>query len=241
MLAKFGSHQQEDWDTHLPYLFCAYRCTPHESTGCSPNLLMFGREITLPIDLMYDADPTSTTPCPVEYVEWIRQAAQENFERVRDCLERSAQRQKRNYDKGAVQRHFAVGDWVLRFYPPNLNKSKLNPKYIGPYLVTAKLSEVTYRVQRSRHSNPLVLHADHLKRFHSESLPASWLPKVDKIADNTRDQANQTCFGDGDTDTETSEDEATSPGLDTALPLPVDLPRRSSRIRRPPARFGWDE
>nr|KAG5703226.1 hypothetical protein BaRGS_034137 [Batillaria attramentaria] len=195
MLAKFCSHQQEDWDTHLPYLFCAYRCTPHESTGCSPNLLMFGREITLPIDLMYDADPTSTTPCPVEYVEWIRQAAQENFERVRDCLERSAQRQKRNYDKGAVQRHFAVGDWVLRFYPPNLSKSKLNPKYIGPYLVTAKLSEVTYRVQRSRHSNPLVLHADHLKRFHSESLPASWLPKVDKIADNTRDQANQTCFG----------------------------------------------
>nr|KAG5694066.1 hypothetical protein BaRGS_025645 [Batillaria attramentaria] len=85
MLAKFCSHQQEDWDTHLPYLFCAYR-----------------------------------------------QAAQENFERVRDCLERSAQRQKRNYDKGAVQRHFAVGDWVLRFYPPNLNKSKLNPKYIGP-------------------------------------------------------------------------------------------------------------
>nr|KAG5693009.1 hypothetical protein BaRGS_005633 [Batillaria attramentaria] len=59
-------------------------------------------------------------------------AAQENFERVRDCLERSAQRQKRNYDKGAVQRHFAVGDWVLRFYPPNLSKSKLNPKYIGP-------------------------------------------------------------------------------------------------------------
>nr|KAG5704708.1 hypothetical protein BaRGS_005164 [Batillaria attramentaria] len=84
MLAKFGSHQQEDWDTHLPYLFCAYR------------------------------------------------QRQENFERVRDCLERSAQRQKRNYDKGAVQRHFAVGDWVLRFYPPNLSKSKLNPKYIGP-------------------------------------------------------------------------------------------------------------
>ena len=42
-----------DWDEHLPYVMLAYRSTVQESTKCTPNLLMFGREVRLPVDLMY--------------------------------------------------------------------------------------------------------------------------------------------------------------------------------------------
>ena len=39
--AKVGDNQR-DWDTHLPYLLIAYRSAEHETTGCTPNALMFG-------------------------------------------------------------------------------------------------------------------------------------------------------------------------------------------------------
>nr|KAG5693550.1 hypothetical protein BaRGS_011675 [Batillaria attramentaria] len=243
MLSKFCSEHPENWDDFLPYLLCAYRCTPHDSTGCSPNLLMFGKEITLPVDLVYGIDPEPTTPpCPVEYVEWIRDAALEAFQTAKDNLQKNAARQKRNYDRGAAQRQFAVGDWVLRLYPPNMSKSKLNPKYIGPYLITAKLSEVTYRIQRTSKSAPIPVHADHLKRFFSEKLPDSWLPSDDPLA-RTREQSVQTVDTEGEPETadDATTDNSSSSDSASCIPeIPEEIPRRSRRIRRPPARFGWD-
>ena len=70
MLSKLCAERGSDWDDHLAYALCAYLCTPHASTGCSPNLLMFGREISMPVDLVYGVDCISSNPtCPVEYVE----------------------------------------------------------------------------------------------------------------------------------------------------------------------------
>ena len=52
-LSKFADHNQRDWDLHLPFLVMAYRSADHDSTGCSPSKMMLGREIKLPIDLMF--------------------------------------------------------------------------------------------------------------------------------------------------------------------------------------------
>ena len=51
-LAKFVDyHHQRDWDEHIPYLMLAYRSAIHESTGCTPAKVMFGRDLRLPVDL----------------------------------------------------------------------------------------------------------------------------------------------------------------------------------------------
>ena len=44
---------QTDWDMYLPMLMMAYPTAVQESTRCSPARLMFGRELKLPIDLLY--------------------------------------------------------------------------------------------------------------------------------------------------------------------------------------------
>ena len=53
MLSKFVQENQRNWDQLLPLLSMAYRWAIHERTGSTPNELMFGREVRLPVDLMF--------------------------------------------------------------------------------------------------------------------------------------------------------------------------------------------
>ena len=53
MVEKFVDHNKRNWDTHLDLLLAAYRLTVHPATGYSPNMLMFGRELNIPSDILY--------------------------------------------------------------------------------------------------------------------------------------------------------------------------------------------
>jgi len=54
MLSAYVQENQRDWDAHLPYVMMAYRSSEHETTGMSPNMLMFGHEVSTPLDLMFE-------------------------------------------------------------------------------------------------------------------------------------------------------------------------------------------
>lgn len=100
MLSTFAKDNQKNWDDHLPYLLMAYRATEHKSTHCSPNLLMLGREIKCPIDLMVGNPPNDIEhQCPVQYVEWVKYAMGNAFQFAYENLGVAAQRQKDYHDK----------------------------------------------------------------------------------------------------------------------------------------------
>ena len=44
MIKSFLKGKQREWDRNLGSLAGAYHATVHESTGMTPNLLMFGKE-----------------------------------------------------------------------------------------------------------------------------------------------------------------------------------------------------
>ena len=94
LLSKFVSEHLDDLDEHLPYIMAAYRATVQESTKCTPNLLMLGREINMPIDLIYPLPRNQEMPCQIEYVDWVQRAMLDNFELVRENLKASQMRQK---------------------------------------------------------------------------------------------------------------------------------------------------
>ena len=178
MLSKLCQENKDNWDDHLPYVMCAYWASVHGSTGYIPNRLMLGRETTLHIDLLYptpDQDLNEGT-CPVEYVEWVRKAMEESFAKVREELQAASVRQKRNYDKRAQTRSFQPGDGVLRFYPPNITRSKLNFPYRGPYLVLRQVNDVDYQIQESPRSLVLTIHVDDLKQYYGQPSQPSLLP-----------------------------------------------------------------
>ena len=63
-LAIFVEQNQKDWDRWIPSLLMAYRSSVHETTKQTPACLMFGRELNLPIDLLYCRPPcTRTAKC----------------------------------------------------------------------------------------------------------------------------------------------------------------------------------
>ena len=70
VVSEFGS----DWDDHLPYVLLAHRSTVRESVNFTPNILMFGREVRVPVDIMYGDRQSASlvTTFPVEYIEWVR-------------------------------------------------------------------------------------------------------------------------------------------------------------------------
>ena len=94
MLATFVKENQRD--EHLPYLMLVYHSTLHESTRSSPNMMVFGRDLALPIDVIAGTPPVEDIPkCPIVYIEWLRGALEKSFEHARDTLWRAASRQKR--------------------------------------------------------------------------------------------------------------------------------------------------
>jgi hypothetical protein len=45
--------EQNDWDLHLGCLTSAYRSSESESTGLTHNMLMLGREVRTPFELLF--------------------------------------------------------------------------------------------------------------------------------------------------------------------------------------------
>ena len=164
MLAKLVNDFRNDWDNILQYVLCAYRATPQQSTNFTPNMLMLGREALLPVDLVYGYSVSDKRTCPVEYVEWVRQAMEEAFKRCRQHLAKAAKKQARHYNKLSGDPTYSVGDWVLLFYPP-LAKQKLSLKFLGPFKVTQKISEVTYQIEATKTGKRKVVHINHLKPY----------------------------------------------------------------------------
>jgi transposase InsO family protein len=112
MLTIFVDGNTTNWDDHLPYLMMAYRATVHESTKCTPKLIMLAREIILPIDVMTGSLPVPDTNhlCYNAYVEWIRNAMETSFVTVHSNLMSSFKRQKKYYDVILNMRTFSLGD-----------------------------------------------------------------------------------------------------------------------------------
>ena len=52
MLRQYMNEQQTEWDEWLPYCAMAYNSSRHSSTGYTPHMLMFGREMRIPLELV---------------------------------------------------------------------------------------------------------------------------------------------------------------------------------------------
>jgi len=197
LLAKMVSEDQRDWDTYLPSVMAAYRASQHESTGFSPNFLMFGRENRGPIDLMYGGPPDDNQTI-VNYGNYVEEKVgkmQKAYHLIRQHLGNSALRMKKYYDVKVKPQKFTPGSWVWYYYPRRyLRRSpKWQRMFTGPFLITRTLDPVNVVLQFNKHSKPFVTHIDKIKLCLGDT-PVSWLkeeisidspPSVDLTKENS--------------------------------------------------------
>ena len=167
MLSAFVIESGTDWDMYLPYVMLAYRSSVNASTGCSPHLMVYGRECNMPIDIMFDKVPADIPRCPQDYVDFLRHALTASHTFAREHLRQAALRQKRNYDKKATDTaNYKIGDLVRYYYPPLRQKSKFARPWTGPWRIVELTSTVDYRIELvSNTKKRRVVHHDSLKPF----------------------------------------------------------------------------
>ena len=97
----------------------------------------------------------------------------EAYEQVCHHSGQAVQRQKRLYDRRAVKRLFAVGDWVMRFYTP-AKKCKLDSAWIGPYLIVLFIGWAL-GIQKDPESTIVIVHCQDIKKVPPPPGAVSWL------------------------------------------------------------------
>ena len=192
MVTAYASEHQRTWDKYLPMLTMAYRSTPHESSGLSPNQLMFGREINLPVDIMIGRPPVTEEVDQHEYAAELRERLEDAYAQARENLEHAAERQKLYYDVKTSGGHYKPGDavWMLNKDRRKGVCPKLQKRWKGPALVEERLNDVTYRLRLTPESRK-VTHFDLLKPYTDDDLPAWMGPIRQKLRERRRPDAEE--------------------------------------------------
>ena len=71
-LSKFVYQHQRDWDKHIPLLVIANRTATHEMTGETPAMIIMGRNLRLPIDLLIGWPKEEPPMHKSEYAQQLR-------------------------------------------------------------------------------------------------------------------------------------------------------------------------
>ena len=149
------------------------------------------------------------------------------YSRVTEQSDKNLRRRKRNYDRHTNDETFTEGQFVwLRHDQRKKGISpKLTNRWDGPFRVITKLSNVTYRIQRTPRTPQKIVHYDRLKLYEGPELDAWKKPKTQRTiicdVEETLNNHDGTCNNNKDNNTNTTE-------LDRRYP---------QRNRRPPTYF----
>jgi hypothetical protein len=86
MLGRVVREDQRDWCSRLPFIMAAYRSARHESTGYSPNFIIYGQELIAPIDLVLGRPDDVEYHSMGQFVEQKLKAIERAHALVRDSL-----------------------------------------------------------------------------------------------------------------------------------------------------------
>ena len=148
MLSMYVTKHQTDWDQYLNILKGAYMSAPHPITGYTPNYLLYGRELKLPIDTIVSAKEWYADREDFLSKLLQRTSFAQDLARAR-LLDRKVELEEKQEDSN-VQLEYKFGDKVLVFVPDSKTRlsNKLRSRWTGPFSVLERTSVVNYRVIR---------------------------------------------------------------------------------------------
>ncbi|GKB30713.1 putative reverse transcriptase domain-containing protein [Tanacetum coccineum] len=134
------------WDKHLPLVEFSYNNSYHTSIKAAPFEALYGRKCRSPICWAEVGDSQLTGP------EIIHETT-EKIVQIKSRIQAARDRQKSYADVRRKPLEFQVGDKVMLKVSPWKGvirfgkRGKLNPRYIGPFKIIAKVGTVAYRLE----------------------------------------------------------------------------------------------
>ena len=179
MLKAYCSDQQSCWDSYLQQVMMAYRSSPHSSTKFSPNKMVFGREITLPMQAFIGRPLQERKADMTEYVQNLGDKLKACHDIARKNLKVAARYQKKHYDCKSRRRKAYHKGQVVWLHDPARKVgvcTKLVNKWKGPFLVTRTVDDLVCMVKRTPKGKPKAYHIDRLYPYSGNKIP-TWICK----------------------------------------------------------------
>ena len=165
-LAIFARHNPTDWDLQVQLVMLSLRVAPHTTTGVSPAMMLFGRDLNLPPALARGPPPPRTQEgIPrAEYPAWLRDRLHHLHHAVRERADIVSLRMKERYDLRAKRPTFPVGSEVWLFDPRRRvgQSPKLRSWWDGPYQVQRVINDVVVAIRRNERCRTRVVHVGRL-------------------------------------------------------------------------------
>ncbi|GJT35763.1 putative reverse transcriptase domain-containing protein [Tanacetum coccineum] len=157
------------WEGHLPLIEFSYNNSYHASIKAAPFEALYGRKCRSPVCWAEVGDARLTGP------ELVHETT-EKIVQIKHRMQAARDRQKSYTDVRRKPLEFQVGDRVMLKVSPwkgvvHFGKQgKLNPRYIGPFKVLAKVGTVAYRLELPQQLSRVhsTFHVSNLKKCLSD-------------------------------------------------------------------------
>ncbi len=160
MLATSLTRDRCIWDEYLPYVIYVYNSSIHTSTGETPHYLLYGQD---PIEADDISSAFARKRCVDDQHDHFFKIWREAIELAKESFANAQLNQKRYYDVDTSDREFSVGDSVV--LRDMRLRSKFDPRWLGPYVVTRKLGRLNYVVRLHDRNDEFVVHVNRMKPF----------------------------------------------------------------------------
>ncbi len=162
----------QPWEQLLPQAVFAMNTSVHTSTGISPFRVLFGRDPSTPLHLIY-GDPNNRKQYPgaAQFADELQERLSASHQAVRKELQRAVERRRRQYQGN--QQIYQPGQLVWLFSPaltPGLSK-KLQTFWTGPWTIIQRMNQVVYKIRPDvswKTKKDQLVSVDRLKPYHAQ-------------------------------------------------------------------------
>ncbi|GJZ08285.1 putative reverse transcriptase domain-containing protein [Tanacetum coccineum] len=173
------------WVKHLPLAEFSYNNSYHASIKAAPYEALYGRKCRSPVCWAEVGEAQLTGP------ELIQETTKK-IVLIKQRIQAAQDRQKSYADLKRKPMEFEVGDRVMLKVSPWKGvvrfgkRGKLNPRYVGPFKVLAKVGKVAYRLELPQELSRVhhTFHVSNLKKCYADeplAMPLGGIHVDDKL------------------------------------------------------------
>ncbi|GJV77998.1 putative reverse transcriptase domain-containing protein [Tanacetum coccineum] len=173
------------WVKHLPLAEFSYNNSYHASIKAAPYEALYGRKCRSPVCWAEVGEAQLTGP------ELIQETT-EKIVLIKQRMQAAQDRQKSYADRKRKPMEYEVGDRVMLKVSPWKGvvrfgkRGKLNPRYVGPFKVLAKVGKVAYRLELPQELSRVhhTFHVSNLKKCYADEplvMPLEGIHVDDKL------------------------------------------------------------